>query len=73
MQKPHSMEYCKIDSGLSLLAYLVTHCPLPFIELSPANPGSHEESVRYDCERRIEWARAMLHAIYPAKANGETK
>jgi hypothetical protein len=52
---------------MTWLAYFAARCPIAY----PAEyhkDGSVEFIMRKDCEARVEWARAMLHALWPVAA-----
>lgn len=67
MVNPHPKENKSISehaNTMTWLAYFVARCPITF------NPSgtTWDEQLAKDCAVRIEWARAMLHALWPVKA-----
>lgn len=65
----HPMESYHVTPGgaLTLLAYFAARCPLPYaFGHLDSYPGA--TVAEKDCYARVEWARAMLHALYPVPA-----
>jgi hypothetical protein len=58
--------------GLTLIEYYALMCPLPWGGFDRRdNEVQRGNSLRIHAERRLEWARAMLHALRPVKDDGE--
>lgn len=68
MVNPHPKENQGVEtvSGqITWLAYFAARCPIAYKEVAGA---MLDHSFRLDCEARVEWARIMLHTLWPVKA-----
>lgn len=68
MTTPHPKEKLTFENGnqMTWLAYFTARCPKPY---PPETSAPYRpEMIKADCENRIEWARAMLHALWPVEA-----
>jgi hypothetical protein len=54
-----------VNADMTWLAYFAARCPLKFQWISDT---STDQSYRTDCAIRVEWARAMLHELWPVAA-----
>lgn len=67
MVNPHPKENESVNiigGGLTRLAYFAARCPLPLHDTKRPDK-SWEDLLKEDCDVRIEWARVMLHALWP--------
>lgn len=69
MVNPHPQENYRAerDGQVTLLAYFAARCPRPYA-FGQLDDYPGETIAEKDCHARIEWARTMLHALYPVPA-----
>lgn len=70
MVNPHPQENYRAerDGQITLLAYFVARCPIPYPAALLRNEIVTTGTSERDCRARIDWARTMLHALWPVPA-----